>query len=186
MAATVGIAGCSGDGGSGDGGGESGDSTTESTESPTETGTGDGNIDQKFDPVNMQGDSAEKLGSGVKLLNHRAYETADDVGVTGVVENTGDEAFTEVTVTVELQDGDETVAEFADTSEAELNELAPGLQWRFWVSFENESLTESMRYVVDVSVETAGEGTETVGTETAGVDGTETATENGTSTETAN
>lgn len=175
MVSTLALAGCSSNsvsesngGGAGDGGGPD----TETEPDPSTT-TSEQSVDQTFDPVNMAGEEPEDLGAGVTLISHSAYETAEAVGVTGVIENTSEEAFSNVSVTVALEDGDEQVAQYVDTTEAELERLVPGLQWRFWVTFEDETLTDSMRYVVDVSVQRTGEGTATAGNETVAVEGTD-------------
>lgn len=138
-----------------------------------------GPVDQKFDPVNLAGEEPESLGEGIALISHTAFETEEDVGVTGVIENTGEAAFSQVEVTVELQDDDIKVAEFVDTSSQELDRLQPGLQWRFWVTFETENLTDSMSYVLDVTAERvdgASATGEPGGNETIAVDGTENST----------
>ncbi|MDS0283180.1 FxLYD domain-containing protein [Haloarcula onubensis] len=177
LGATLALAGCSNNGN--DGGTETG--------ATTETGTG-ASVEQRFDPINLQGSEAESLGAGVNLISHSAYETAENVGVTGVIENTAEQAYSQVTVTVALQDGDEQVGEFVDRSETDLDRLEPGLQWRFWTTFDDEQLTDSMNYVIDVAVETTGEGTATAGSETGAVGGpsTATASEPGTATGTVN
>lgn len=163
-AVAIGLAGCSDDGSGGESG-DSGDGTPTDTRTATEARTTESDIDQTFDPVNMSGDSPEQIAEGVNLLSHTVYETSNGVGVTGVVENVGDVTFTEVVATVTLVDESGRVAEFEDTSAAELDELSPGLQWRFWIPFEGEELTSEMRYEIDVAVERA-DPTATPGTET--------------------
>ncbi|WP_254271417.1 FxLYD domain-containing protein [Haloarcula marina] len=114
----------------------------------------------------MEGESPRQIAEGLNLLSHGVYETADGVGVTGVVENVGDVTFTEVTATVTLLDQTDRIAEFEDTSAEELESLVPGLQWRFWIPFEGEELTAEMSYRIDVSVDRADTATDASATAT--------------------
>lgn len=183
--AAVGLAGCSSSSNSESDDTTQGDGETSGTGAGNASQSGNGTqsnndtagpVDQKFDPVNLAGEDPESLGEGVALISHTAFETEEDVGVTGVIENTGEAAFSQVEVTVELQDDDIKIEESVDTSSQELDRLQPGLQWRFWTTFETENLTDSMSYVLDVSAERVESATATGepgGNETVAVDGSE-------------
>lgn len=133
--AAVGLAGC---------GSPSGDETTEPSD--------DEDSDDDFDPFSIEGETDGEFDN-VELVSHDIAQTGDDVGVTGVVENTSDKVLDYVEVEVSLNDGDTIIGEFVDTSDEELDFLAPGNRWRFHVSFEDEDLSRARGYTIGIESE---------------------------------
>ena len=184
--ATIGVAGCTGqDDGAGaqptetetEVGGGTETTAAEETTAEEETTMGeettapdDGDI---LDGVEGE---VDQVSENVEVVEHYAFETADTVGVSGLVRNTSDQPLDSVEVEVTLNDGDTLVGEFIDTSEEEIDFLPPDEQWRFWVVFEDETFSDGSSYTINVDAEVAddaGGATET-GEET-GTEGTSTA-----------
>lgn len=180
--ASIGLAGCSGtdesttgtdaaddSGGSSGGSGDSSGGTTTAT------------TDDEFDLSSVDGTLGDNVSENVEVTDHRAFQTAENVGVTGVVENTSGRQLEFVEVEVTLNDGDTLIGEFVDTSDEEIDSLAAGKQWRFWLTFDDEELGSNTSYTIEVEAEVADDAGDATGTATA----TETATGTETNTTTS-
>ena len=179
--ATIGLAGCSSESdGATDGtdasGGSSGGSGNSSDGSGGSSG---GSGDDEFDLSSVDGTLGDNVSENVEVTEHRAFQTADNVGVTGVIENTSGQRLEFVEVEATLNDGDTVIGEFVDTSDEEIDYLGAGNQWRFWLTFDDEELGSDTSYTIEVEAEIADDAEGANGTET------ETSTESGTSTTTA-
>lgn len=160
---SAGLAGCAGDDGADGAGGDNetnggmGDETT--TDGDTEMTT-DGDTETTTDgqgesgSLNLHGEVGE-VSEFVEMLEHEAFRTEEDIGVTGVVENVAGGALDYVEVEVTLNDGDTLIGEFIDTNDEEIDSLASGERWRFWTTFEDEEPTGDTTYTIDVDAEQA-------------------------------
>lgn len=146
VAATVGLAGCAGGGGN-----ETGTETEAGAQGETQTGSPqEGDIDE------LEGKEGQ-MPNYLKLTNHFAYVSGDNVGVVGTLKNVGDQPLNEVEVEVTLRDGDTVIGEFIDTSEEEIETLRPGNSWRFNVVFEDENLAQGTGYTVSADAQVGQE-----------------------------
>lgn len=93
-----------------------------------------------------------EVPQGLQVTNTQLTESAEGARVTGVIENTGDQAFEEVEVQVTLlDDNDEIIGQFFhNTEEAEASSLEAGQQWEFSVDLQEAELANVTRYRVDV------------------------------------
>jgi hypothetical protein len=157
--ATVGLAGCTGDGT--DDGTEPGTADTETTADSTDTETSDG----EFDPDSAEGSLGE-VSENVEVTEHGFFEESDELGVGGVVENVSGDPLEYVEVEVTLNDGDTIIGEFVDTSDEERDYLAAGEQWDFRTTFDDEQLTANTSYTIDVEAEISDDVTDGTGNET--------------------
>jgi hypothetical protein len=178
--ASIGFAGCSSDADGSTGGTEASDGSEGSGGSSGGSGGSSGGTgDDEFDLSSVDGTLGDNVSENVEVTDHRAFQTADDVGVTGVIENTSGQQLEFVEVEVTLNDGDTVIGEFVDTSDEEIDSLGAGKQWRFWLTFDDEELGSDTSYTIDVEAEVADDAEEATTT------GTDTSTESGTSTTTA-
>ncbi|WP_336364575.1 FxLYD domain-containing protein [Halalkalicoccus salilacus] len=156
--ASIAVAGClGGNGGNGNGDGGTGDNeSTAGNESNESTGneTDDQSVDiDEWGVTGEVGETPEYL----EVTSFNAYETADNVGVVGVVENVGDNLLDDVEVEVTLNDGDTVLGEFVDTSTEDIDYLRPGNVWRFDVVFEDENLSDATNFTISADAEVAEE-----------------------------
>ena len=96
-----------------------------------------------------------EVPEGIEVSNTALGRTDGSARVTGVVENTGDQAFEEVEVQATLlDDNDEILGQFFhDTEQAEVSSLEPGQQWEFSIDFPEEDLEDAASYRIDVDTE---------------------------------
>jgi hypothetical protein len=181
--ASIGLAGCSSDADGSTGGTEVSDGSAGSDGSGGSSGGSDGSSggtgDDEFDLSSVDGTLGDNVSENVEVTEHRAFQTADDVGVTGVIKNTSGQQLEFVEVEVTLNDGDTVIGEFVDTSDEEIDSLGAGKQWRFWLTFDDEELGSDTSYSIEVEAEVADDADEATAT------GTDTSTESGTATTTA-
>jgi hypothetical protein len=155
------LAGCMGSGPGNDGEGDQspddGNDTTTTAANETGAGneTGGGN---ETDATDVSGEVGDNIPENVEVVRHDVFEKDNEVGVTGLVENTGDQAFEELEVEVTLQDGDTVIGEFVDTKEKEAGSLAAGAAWQFVVTFGDENLNKATGYKIEMSGELADGG----------------------------
>ena len=159
--ASIAVAGClggdggdGGDGGNGGDGGHGGNESNETANESTGNETDDKSVDiDDWDLTGEVGETPEYL----EVTSFNAYETADNVGVMGVVENVGDNPLDNVEVEVTLNDGDTVIGEFVDTSTEDIDYLRPGNSWRFDVVFEDENLSQATGFTISADAEVAEE-----------------------------
>ncbi|NHN42732.1 DUF3426 domain-containing protein [Halorubellus sp. JP-L1] len=149
--------------------GGDGETTEEADDEVTTTESGEETTDEsaseEVDPADVEGET-DDVSENAEVVSHEAFRDGETVGVRGSIENTADEALDFVEVEVTLNDGDTVLGEFIDTSDEEIDSLAPGDQWDFEVTFDDEALTSETTYTISVEAETgAVDGTGT-GTET--------------------
>lgn len=163
MAASVGIAGCSG-----------GNENTPEPEGTSNNKSAGVEQDNWFYGI---GEDEVSGGDNLAIQNSRLVRDENDsVGVTGDVKNTsGDVVFTDLQVEATLYDGnDEELDVLSDNTEQEaIDDLEPGEVWDFGIWFEDADLEAAASY----SLSATGETGEAAGSET------QTGTGNGTSTE---
>lgn len=116
------------------------------------------------------GGTVENDSPYVEVTDHSVFETSDAVGVSGLVVNTSDRLLEYVEVEVTVLDGDTVIGEFVDTSDLEIDYLAAGMQWRFWVTFGDAELAGNASYTISVEAEASDPGGAT--TETTATTGT--------------
>lgn len=151
--ASVGIAGCTGmDGGDGNGGGN------QSTGSP---GAGQGGGDGEWDWEEIEAEIGQ-TPNNINLKQSRLVETQQGAAVIGTIQNSGNKPYSVLEVEVTLKDGDTIIGEWADTSEKEIDNLAPGETWRFVATFNNENVYQATGYTIGVEgdlEQSEGDGT---------------------------
>lgn len=173
--ASIGLAGCTG----GNGADES-ENVTDDGGADSGAGGNGGDTNDDFDLWSIDGDLGESVSEHVTVDSHMTFQTAENVGVTGVIKNTSGQALDHVEVEVTLNDGDTLIGEFVDTNDEEVEYLGAGKEWRFWVTFDDEELTEQTSYTIEVDAEVADDtGT---GAENGTATGNGTTTGNGTAT----
>jgi hypothetical protein len=154
-AAGLSIAGCLG--------GESGEATdAEPDASGNDSGGGGGTGaagDARSDFLELEGEISADSAGGLEVIERNLYATANGTGLTGTIENTGDQPyeFVEVNVTM-YDDANEVLYEFLDeTEEAEIDGIfEPGERWNFNVRFQEvNDLSEIVRYTVPVNGDVA-------------------------------
>lgn len=180
--ASVGLAGCASDS---DGATDGTDISDGSGGSSGGSGGSSGDTgDDEFDLSSIDGTLGDNVSEHVEVTDNRAFQTVDDVGVTGVIENTSGQRLAFVEVEVTLNDGDTLIGEFVDTSDEEIDYLAASKQWRFWLTFDDEKLGADTSYTIEVEAEVDddAERATTTGTETSSGNGTSTTTVDGTTT----
>lgn len=144
-------AGCTGNG-SGRATGTAADGTDTGTDAEAEGTTADGTTagsgtardggtttDGPEEVIDFDGQVAANAPESLAVTSRTLYRSEDgQVAMRGIVENTGDRAFSNVRVTVSLEnDQGDTLFESGDETEAEdLSRLEPGNIWRFKVVFE--------------------------------------------------
>ena len=143
--------------------------TTTTTESETDTGN---ETQNETDTGDISGEVGENIPDNIEVIRHNIFENNNWVGVTGLVENTGEQAFEELEVEVTLRDGDTIIGEFVDTKEQEAGSLAAGTNWQFVVLFEDENLNQATDYTIEIDGELA-DGAPGVGNETENGTGNE-------------
>lgn len=129
--ASVGVAGCSSDSGSnGSNGGSS------------ETGWS----------KDVSGE-VEETPDSLEITSFDAYETGDDVGVLGTVENVSDSRLDNIDVTVTLYNEDAVIGEFVDSSTEDIDDLRPGNKWQFYVVVGDEQSAEATGFTISADAE---------------------------------
>jgi hypothetical protein len=146
-------------------GGESGEATDaepdasgNNTGNTTGGGTGAAG-DARSDFLELEGEISADSAGGLEVVERNLYATANGTGLTGTVENTGNQPyeFVEVNVTM-YDDANEVLYEFVDeTEEAEIDGIfEPGERWNFNVRFQEvNNLQEIVRYTVLVNSDVA-------------------------------
>jgi hypothetical protein len=152
-AAGLSIAGCLGD--------ESGEATdAEPDASGNNTGGGTGAAgDARSDFLELEGEITADSVGGLEVIERNLYATANGTGLTGAIENTGNQPyeFVEVNVTM-YDDANEVLYEFVDEGEeAEIDGIfKPGERWNFNVRFQEvNNLSNIVRYTVQVNGDVA-------------------------------
>jgi hypothetical protein len=138
--ATLGVAGCAGLAGPGEPDG--GENATDDSDGET------------ADPFAIEGEVDDTTPNEIRVLSHEIFQTADGVGV---IENGDQQPLRDIEVEVTLYDGDTVIGEFVDTSDEQLDFLAPGNRWRFRVSFADEGISSATNYSIEVTAEIADE-----------------------------
>ena len=124
---------------------ESGQTTEATTADDTGTGTdaateGEATTtDGAEEVINLDGEVAANAPDALAVTSRTLYRSEDgQVAMRGIVENTGDRAFSNVQVVVTLEnDQGDVLFESSDETETEdLPRLEPGNIWRFKVVFE--------------------------------------------------
>lgn len=135
--ASVAVAGCIGDSGSGSDGSGNNSSTGTETNWPSENVTGE----------------VGETPSYLEITSFSAYSTGDDVGVLGTVQNVGNDHLDNVEVEVTLHDGDTVIGEFVDASSQDIDDLRPDNKWQFYIVFEGEQASNATSYTVSADAE---------------------------------
>lgn len=154
--ATAGLAGCSAIS-DGDGDGTQPASGPESTDQPGADAAGTdppATETSRSDLSDVDG-SVVDTAQHLDVESHQLFESWSGVGVTGVVRNTGDVAYSLVEAELYLSDGDERIGDFTDTTETELDTLDPGEKWRFYAAYEDVDRSQIEGYKINVDGETA-------------------------------
>jgi hypothetical protein len=138
--ASVGLAGC-GDatnGGNGDGG----------------NGT-NGDQSDAADELDWEEAEAEigETPDTVEVSDTRLVETEEGAAVIGTLRNTGQNSLSVLEVEVTLDDGDTVLGEWVDTTEEEIDGLAPGESWRFMATFDDEDVYDATGYTITVDAD---------------------------------
>lgn len=155
--AGIAVAGCLGgsdDGGTGGTGGDGGNESNESTGANESNETAN---ERTPPPLDINGEIGETPDS-LEITSFHAYETIDNVGVMGVVENVGNSPLDDIEIEVTLNDGDTVIGEFLDTSTEDIDYLRPGNSWRFDVVFEDENISEATSLTISADAEVIEEG----------------------------
>lgn len=173
VAVGVGVAGCSGESGDGTetdaGGTEAGETTAaEQTTAETETestGTASTGTAESKEGTVVTAEST----NGLNITEHDFFHAGDAAGVEGVVENTTDETFEYVEVTVSpLDESEQRLGKFYASSVSQnVDTLPPGETWNFVVSFESGWVEQFETYEIWATgkVQAGGTETETTATE---------------------
>lgn len=131
---SVGVAGCLGGTGGTDG-------TTNETDWPSEDVNGE----------------VEDTPDFLEITSFDAYETGDDVGVLGTVENVGDSPLDDINVTVTLYNEDVVLDEFVDSSTEDIDDLRPDNKWQFYVVVGDEQSAEATGFTISADAEVVEE-----------------------------
>ena len=144
--------------------------TTEVNETTTETNeTTTGANETTTAGTDVEGEIAD-APTALEVTNRELYSTDGEVGLSGTVENTGDETYQWVEAEVTLQDDQgDVLYEFVDESEEELTEgLKPGKTWQFDVVFEEANMADVRTYTLDREARTEALATGNTSTQANG------------------
>lgn len=153
--ASLAVAGCMGNEDTGENGGNGGNGGDDGNGgNGNDTDDPSVNVDDQWDLDGEVGETPEYL----EITSFSAYETSDNVGVMGTVENVGNSPLDDIEIEVTLNDGDTVLGEFVDTSTEVIDSLSPGESWQFNVVFEGENLGDATDFTVSAQAEVVEDG----------------------------
>lgn len=154
--ASIAVAGCMGNNGdtgeNGGNGGNGGNGSNGGNGGNGGNGDGANQPSVDIDEWGVTGEVGE-TPEYLEITSFSPYETADNVGVMGTIQNVGNNPLDDVQIEVTLNDGDTVIGEFVDTSTDDIDYLRPGNNWDFNVVFDGENLSNATNFTVSASAE---------------------------------
>lgn len=139
----------------------------------TQSGNRTADRDQQITDIESEQVTIQTPPAALRVTSFEAFESGNNIGVTGVVQNVGQQPISNIRAAVTLRDGDTTIGKFTDYSQENRDLLRPENSWRFYMNIDDMKTTSQVSFTLVVTAKGRQGGTDTP----SGTFGTENSTE---------